>query len=267
MSFRDALASRSAAVHADFLVPRLTASARLLDVGCGVGSITIGLAGEVRSAVGLDLCAAGLEPAVAHLQAESISNVRFVAGDGARLPFSTESFDAVLMHSVLEAADDPASLVREALRVLVPGGLLAAASVDYGGRILAGPTREALARFYAVRERLWALDAIARPRAGRELRQLLHRCGFESIEASAHYLSYGTPDAVQSFGEARARDCAGPWFSSRSMAHGLLTEPELQQLRLAWEEWSRSPDAFLAFAWCRVVGHKPAVAVHTRRDP
>jgi len=257
MSFRDALANRSAAVYADFLAPHLTESTRLLDCGCGAGSITVGLAGSVRCIVGLDLSAATLKPAVSHLAAESIRNVRFVAGNGTQLPFAGESFDAVLMHSVLEAAGDPADLVREASRVLAPGGLLAAASVEYGGRVLGGPHRETLERFYAVRERLWALERIGRPRAGRDLRRLLHAGGFTGIEATAHYLSYGTPDAVHAFGEARGLDCAEPWFSSRSLAHVLFTEEELRHTQRAWQEWSQSPDSFLAFAWCRVVGRKP----------
>jgi len=257
MSFRDALSNRSATAYADFLAPHLTENTRLLDCGCGAGSITVGLAGSVRCVVGLDLSAATLKPAVSHLAAESIRNVRFVVGNGTQLPFSEESFDAVLMHSLLEAAADPAGVVREASRVLVPGGLLAAASVEYGGRVLAGPHREALERFYAVRERLWTLDRIARPRAGRDLRQLLHGGGFAAIEATAHYLSYGTPEGVRTFGEERARDCAEPWFSSRSLARQLFTEEELRHTQHAWEEWSRSPDSFLAFAWCRVVGRKP----------
>lgn len=265
MSFQDTLANRSAAIYADFLVPHLTENTRLLDCGCGSGSITVGLAGSVRQVVGLDLNVAAFKPAMSHLVAESIRNVCFVAGNGAWLPFSGESFDAVLMHSVLEAALDPAGLVREASRVLAPGGLLAAASVEYGGRVLAGPHREELERFYAVREQLWSLDRIARPRAGRELRQLLHSCGFTEIEATAHYLSYGTPDAVRRFGEARARDCAESWFSSRSQASQLFTEEELQRTQRAWEVWSRSPDSFLAFSWCRVVGRKPGRCRTTSR--
>jgi ubiquinone/menaquinone biosynthesis C-methylase UbiE len=256
-SFREALVDRSAAVYTDFLVPHLRPSMRVLDCGCGPGSIAVGLAGAVRSVVGVDLAAATLEPATAHVAAECIPNVRFVAADGRRLPFAAEAFDAVLMHSVLEAAADPVGLVGEAFRVLVSGGLLAAASVEYGGRVLAGPQRETLERFYAVREQLWSLEGVARPRAGRDLRRLLHRAGFVGVEATAHYLSYGTEDAIRRFGEARAEDCAEPWFSSRSVAHRLLTAEEIEHTTCAWREWSQSPESFLAFAWCRVVGRKP----------
>jgi SAM-dependent methyltransferase len=257
MSFRDRLAERSAATYAGFLLPHLPSTARMLDCGCGAGTITVGLADSVGSIVGLDLDAKTLAPAAAYVRGESIPNVRFVAGDGMRLPFRDEAFDAVLMHSVLEAATDPSGLAREAWRVLVPGGVLAAASVEYGGLVLEGPDRETLARFYAVREQLWSLERVARPRAGRALRRLLYACGFGEVEAAAAYLNYGTPEAVRSFGEARAADCAETWFVSHSLAHRLYTEEELERTRRAWEVWSCSPDAFLAFAWCRVVGRKP----------
>jgi ubiquinone/menaquinone biosynthesis C-methylase UbiE len=260
MSFEELLVARSAAVYADFLVPHLGGDVRLVDCGCGAGSITVQLAPLVRWVVGVDLNAAVLAPAVDHLRVNAIANASFVAADGMALPFADASVDAVLMHSVLEAAIDPAALIDESRRVLLPGGVLAAASVDYGGRILAGPRRDELERFYAVRERLWRVDRIARPRAGRDLRRLLRAGGFTAIEATAHYLSYGTAERVRSFGEARAVDCEDPWFASRSLAAGLYTDAELRETRRAWEEWSRSPESFLAFAWCRVLGRKPAAS-------
>ena len=256
-SFGEALLTRSAAVYADFLLPHVGRDTRLLDCGCGVGSIAAGLAPSVASVTGVDLDPSEFLPAIGHLRSESIANVRFVAADGGRLPFADATFDAVLMHSVLEAAVDPPALVREAMRVLVPGGVVAAASVEYGGRIMAGPHRELLERFYEVREQLWSLDRIARPRSGRDLRRLLSESGFTRIEATAQYLSYGTPEAVRSFGEGRARDSQDPWYVSSSIAHGLYSEPELRRTRRAWEDWAGSPDAFFAFAWCRVVGRRP----------
>lgn len=199
-----------------------------------------------------------MRAAIAHGEAKSISNLYFLAADGSALPFRECGFDTVLFHSVLEAVSEPIDLLREASRVLTPGGMVAAASVEYGGWVLAGPHRELLERFYAVRERLWDLEHLARPRAGRELRRLLHESGFTGIQATAHYLSYGTPEAIRSFGKARARECSNSWFASEARTHGLLSEAELNQMQVGWEEWGASPESFTAFAWCRVVGQKPA---------
>jgi hypothetical protein len=52
--------------------------------------------------------------------------------------------------------------------------------------------------------------------------------------------------------------CDDPWYATRSVAHGLLTQAQLRRTRDAWEEWSRSPESFLAFAWIRAIGRRPA---------
>jgi ubiquinone/menaquinone biosynthesis C-methylase UbiE len=111
MSFQDTLASRSAAVYADFLIPHLTENTRLLDCGCGSGSITVGLAASVRRAVGLDLSAAAFKPAISHLVAKSVRNVFFVAGNGAWLPFPEES--KRLANPVFRSALARATMLRE----------------------------------------------------------------------------------------------------------------------------------------------------------
>ncbi len=72
----------------------------MLDLGCGD---RLGL----PHAVGIDVAAS---PATA------------CVGDGHRLPFPDETFDAVLSFAVLEHVADPAQVVREAARVLKPGG-------------------------------------------------------------------------------------------------------------------------------------------------
>jgi len=259
MSFRDDLTNRPAAVYADFLLPHLRKTARVLDCGCGSGSIAVGLGGAVAkgTVVGVDVNARPLRAARRYVHAESIEHVHFVAADGTALPFGDATFDAALCHSVLEVASQPVALLREVQRVLVPGGVVAVASVDYGGLILSGPGRVLLERFYKVRERLWRLDTVARPRAGRELRRLLADAGFIGVRGFARYLSYGTPDRVRAFGMARARDCQDPWYAASSVRHGLLSVDELRRIKNTWAEWSRSPRAFAAFAWCRAIGHKP----------
>ena len=44
MSFEDLMRNRSATEYADFVLPSIDSLDRVLDVGCGAGSITIGLA-------------------------------------------------------------------------------------------------------------------------------------------------------------------------------------------------------------------------------
>ncbi|HMQ34138.1 MAG TPA: class I SAM-dependent methyltransferase [Chloroflexaceae bacterium] len=84
------------------------ASGRALDLGCGARPY-MELFGHVEQYVGLDL------PDVPAAD---------VHGDGQTLPFQSASFDTVLCNEVLEHVPEPARLLREAARVLRPGGVL-----------------------------------------------------------------------------------------------------------------------------------------------
>src|SRR4051794_39125958 len=66
---------------------------RVLDLGCGTGIQSASLGRHAREVVGIDLAGDLIKKAVE--KAHSLSNVRFVQGDAARLPFANASFDAV----------------------------------------------------------------------------------------------------------------------------------------------------------------------------
>jgi SAM-dependent methyltransferase len=259
VSFEDELIDRAAHSYAEFLLPHLKPTDRVLDFGCGSGSISVGLGDVVRDGqvVAIDIERSGLRPAGSYLKAQSIDHIRFLAADGTVLPFRDASFDAALCHSVLETLPDPLLGIRELMRVLSPGAVLGAASVDYGGLLLTGPHSDMLSKFYETRERLWGIESLARPRSGRDLRGLFQAAGLVDIDAKARYVSYGDSQAVRSFGQARAMDCADSWFSSKSISHGLMTTFELTETEMAWRSWAESADSFLAFPWCHAVGYKP----------
>jgi hypothetical protein len=130
------------------------------------------------------------------------------------------------------------------------------ASVEYSGIIIAGDDVEPLRRFYQIREKLWELEGVANPYLGRNLRGLLDRCGFKGVIATTKCFSYGTADSVAEFGSGRAADCVDRWYSNSAVSHGLASADELQNIKRAWETWSRSTSAYLAFPWCRAVGWK-----------
>ena len=82
---------------------------RLLDCGCGPGSITTDLAALVApgDVIGFDVDPAQLELARAHAEAAGVQNVRFEQGDVRQLHFDDESFDAVFTHGVIEYLPEP----------------------------------------------------------------------------------------------------------------------------------------------------------------
>lgn len=89
---------------------------RVLDLGCGEGATLYHL-GAPEGAVGVDLFEDKLAFARLRLPA-----CRFVAGSVEALPFEAASFDHVLVRDVVHHLDEPARLVDECRRVLVPGG-------------------------------------------------------------------------------------------------------------------------------------------------
>ena len=97
---------------------------RLLDIGTGTGRILELLAPRVRQALGIDASKAMLALARARLSAPGFAHCAVRLADMYRLPLADRSFDTVVLHMVLHHAEDPAGAVREAARVLHPGGTL-----------------------------------------------------------------------------------------------------------------------------------------------
>ena len=256
MSFYEAVRARSAREYADFLIPHLEPSTALLDAGCGVGTISVGLAAYCQSVTAID-AADQFAGARDYASRFDIANVHFEQDDIYAMQFPDASFDAAFCHSVLEALSDPVRALKECYRVLEPGAVIGAASVDYGGAVIGGDDTVLLERFYRIREQLWIEQALADPFAGRRLRGWLVDAGFERVDASAKYLSYGNRDAVAQFGSDRAADCDDPWYATSAIEAGLATPDELGDMRRAWQDWSVSPHAFFAFAWIRALGWKP----------
>lgn len=99
----------------------LEPSDRALDLGCAYGMFTIEMARVAAEAVGIDVAPPGATDAV---PPELEGRLRFLTGDGRRLPFEDGHFDAVLASEVLMMIPEPAEFLAEVRRVLRPGGRL-----------------------------------------------------------------------------------------------------------------------------------------------
>jgi SAM-dependent methyltransferase len=72
---------RSAQVYADFLLPHLSPATRLLDVGCGSGELSLGLATEVGWLTGVDADPEEITAARARAGVSGVPNADFEVGD------------------------------------------------------------------------------------------------------------------------------------------------------------------------------------------
>ncbi|BBO77382.1 hypothetical protein DSCW_47990 [Desulfosarcina widdelii] len=99
----------------------------VLDIGCGAGVDTLIAAmmtGPTGTAVGIDLTAEMLERAEKNLNLTDLKNVTFKKSSGEKLPFEDNSFDVVVSNGAINLIPDKTATLKEALRVLKPGGRL-----------------------------------------------------------------------------------------------------------------------------------------------
>jgi ubiquinone/menaquinone biosynthesis C-methylase UbiE len=237
---------RTAERNAAFLLPHLRAGMRLIDAGCGPGSITLGLARAVApgECVGIDASADAIEAARSRAAAEGVTNVRFEVADVTKLPFDNASFDAAFVHALLQHLPWPLDALVEMRRVLRPGGVIGVADADLDGALIA-PESDALTRGASIMRRMRQ-----NPHAGSNLRGLLHNAGFERAEASATAGARGDAASVKWDGEWNARYFEAEPMIAQAEARGWATREEMLEIAAAWRAWGDDPGAFSAAFWC-----------------
>lgn len=114
----------------------IAGAARVLDVGCGTGSLTFCLAQDPDI-----LCVHGMDLSAAYVSHATWNNhdprVTFQVGDACALPFPDASFDHALSMLVLQFIPRADLAVGEMRRVTRPGGTVAAATWDSRGGLVA----------------------------------------------------------------------------------------------------------------------------------
>jgi ubiquinone/menaquinone biosynthesis C-methylase UbiE len=96
----------------------------LLDLGTGTGRMLEMFGPEIERGVGLDMNPEMLSIARANLDRAGLKHCSVRKGDIYNLALGRDQFDAVIVHQVLHVLDDGARAIREAARVLRPGGRL-----------------------------------------------------------------------------------------------------------------------------------------------
>jgi ubiquinone/menaquinone biosynthesis C-methylase UbiE len=250
--------ARRASTHADFFLPHLRAGMRLLDGGCGPGSMTSDFAAIVSPAevVGIDVEPSQIELAMKQAAERGVFNARFQVADLYALPFPEQSFDAVFLLGILEHLRDPVKALHEIRRVLRRGGVLGTRHADFGGFILE-PAPAGLDEFATLFERLMLHNG-THPRAGRKQVRWLRESGFSKIEASASYDCWTrTPEETGRCAAFLARLVGHSEFSAQLLDAGLANGATLQGLSRGFLEWGANPDAFAAEAWGEAVAWQP----------
>src|SRR5215475_3561701 len=206
---------------------------RLVEIGCGVGAVLAVLGQEFPDVrlFGVDIEEKQLEFARGHLQRAGV-DATLVQADALALPFGEESFDNVWMMWFLEHVGDPPAALREARRVLVPGGRITAIEVDYS-TCRAEPSTPGFEAL--VRAMVHGMAASGWSDAGTKLPGWLAEAGFGEIdEGERDYWWEGDDLASQALYAADVLESA---FDSLAEAPGAAEE----ELRTGLDDLRRLP--------------------------
>jgi SAM-dependent methyltransferase len=233
---------RTAENSAAYLLPHLAPDAKVLDVGCGPGTITADLADLVPQGhvTGID----STEEVVGQARglAGDRANLEFALGDVYALDFPDGSFDVVHAHQVLQHLGDPVRALREMRRVTRPGGLIAARDSDYGAMnwYPDSPALESWRELYLAVARGNGGD----PQAGRRLHALAREAGLTDVTCSSSNWTYATEAERSWWGGLWADRTVKSSYAANAVDGGYATAADLERIAAGWHAWAADPDGW-----------------------
>ncbi len=245
-------ARRTAEVDAAFLLPHLRPGMRLLDVGCGPGTITAGLARAVApgEVVGIDVVLAVLDQA--REANAGLPNVRFEEGSVYALAYADASFDVCYAPQVLQHLTRPVAAARVMRRVLKPGGLVAVRDADYA-TMTASPRTPEIERWLALYHAVAARNE-AEADAGRRLPGWLQDAGFHDVTVSATTVLFHERAAVENWGMSWAERVTHSALATQAIEYGLATAADLEAIAEGWRRWTRELQALFFYVNVEAIG-------------
>ncbi|MDF1594632.1 MAG: methyltransferase domain-containing protein [Acidimicrobiia bacterium] len=243
----DAHGRRTAEEAADFVRPYIRPQMRILDAGCGPGSITCGLArwvpdGEV---VGIDAAASVLEHGRSRANTEGVDNVSFQLGDAYDLAFPDGSFDVVYAHQLLQHLGRPVDALGEFLRVLKPGGHVAVRDADYG-TMTHHPVDARVVRLFEIYGQVARCNR-GEPDAGRRLLSWVQAAGFSSPVYTTSSWQFATQEGRTWWADLWAGRTGVTKYVERVEELGLSTAEELAELGTGFQDWATNPGGVFIF--------------------
>ncbi len=250
---------RTIADSAEYFSPHLNRGMRLVDVGCGPGSITCELAAAVApgTVVGVDADAGVLRTAAERAAALHLGTVIFEQANAYALPHGDATFDAAHAHQLLQHLREPVAALAEMRRVVVPGGLVAARDADYG-TMVHSPQFEGIERWRELYREVARRTGVCAD-AGRLLPQWFFAAGLtDPVTTSSSTWTFAEP--------ARRRWWADSWTSrlldgrlgELAIELELATRDDLAAMAADWDRWASHRSGWFAFLHGEVVARTPA---------
>jgi 2-polyprenyl-3-methyl-5-hydroxy-6-metoxy-1,4-benzoquinol methylase len=234
---------RTADNSAAYLLPRLRGGQRLLDVGCGPGTLTADLARRVApgEVVGVDTAPQVVDEARSHSAAAGVTNTEFVSADFRDAGFAAGSFDVVHAHQVLQHLADPVGALAAMAALTRPGGLVAARDSDYSA-FCWWPPEPGLDRWLEIYLAVARRNG-AEPDAGRRLRAWARAAGLADVLYSTSTWTFTSAEDRRWWADLWAERSVGSAFAEQAVAYGIATPAELREIARGWPAWADHLDA------------------------
>ena len=251
--FQKLLRRRNAQSSAAHLLPHLEPGMRVLDFGCGPGTISVGLAKAVEPGelFGVDMEASQIEIARAAAEAGGHQNAVFQTADVTDLPFEDDSFDIAHCHAVLMHAPDTEAVLAEVRRVLKPGGIISSREMFVDSSFLEPSMRDGWETFAKLIEANGG-----HPQIGRELKRLFLEAGFRDISVGVSFEPFCTDEDIEFLHGFITAWFFSPGTVEAATKYGLASQEQFDEWREMLDQWSESPGALAAFAWGEAIGRK-----------
>jgi SAM-dependent methyltransferase len=255
--FRQLLERRSAETHAAHLLPHLKPGMRVLDFGCGPGTISLGLAKAIEPGEldGIDITESQIEMARAAAAAGGHENATFHVGDVTDMPFESDSFDVAHCHTLLSHVPDTQAVLTEVRRVLKPGGIISSRELITNSSFI-GPSTGNLDDMWPMFSK-GLLDNGGHPQMGIELKGAFSEAGFLDIQTSASFETFGSDVDVAFLYKYLVADVFPPARIAAVRVDGPASQKKFEKFRRSVDEWKDHPGAFAAFAWGEAIAQKP----------
>lgn len=239
---------RTAANSAAYLLGSLRPHMRVLDIGCGPGTITADLAALVPDGrvTGLEHAPDVLEQARATATERGLTNIDFAVGDVHALDYPDDTFCVTHAHQVLQHVGDPVQALREMRRVTAPGGIVAVRDADYPVMCWY-PESEGLDAWLSLYVRVARANG-GEPAAGRRLHAWARQAGFapEDITVGTSTWTYHSPQERTWWSELWADRTVASSYARMAVDGGHATEEQLADIARSWRAWGADPDGWFA---------------------
>lgn len=249
---------RTAANSAAYLLDSLKPHMKILDIGCGPGTITADLAERVPDGhvTGVDHAAGILDRARQEAAGRGLRNVDFAVADVHALDFPDDTFCVVHAHQVLQHVGDPVQALCEMHRVTRPGGYIAVRDADYAAMTWY-PSVPGMDEWLDLYRRVARANG-GEPDAGRRLKAWALAAGIRELTSTSSTWTYATEDERAWWSGLWADRTVASAYAERATEGGHATAEELRAVSAAWRRWGRAEDGWFAVLHGELLGRKAA---------